>query len=113
MEHFKKHTVNKHTGDFIVYQSPIDELTDIELIVHKTMDNEFTIYESMTDKLMTMEPRIPEKCLLIINCHVSRCSLKFFQFSGDNNIELVCLSPHAKHLLQPVDIGILEPLSNT
>lgn len=76
LEHFEKHTVNKHTIDAV------------------------------------NEPTVPEKRLLIMDGHSSHCSVEFFQFTGDYSIGLVCLTPHATHFLQSLDVGIFGPLAN-
>jgi len=48
--------------------------------------------------------------LLILDGHRSHLSLKFIQYSIDNNIQLLCFPAHAIHLLQPLDIGLFAPL---
>lgn len=102
MEYFEIYTVNKPTVDYLVNQSKINELTDIEQMVYKPMDTESTI----------TDPRLLEKCLHIMDYQFSQCSVEFFQFSRECNIGLVCLPRSATRLLQTLDIEILEPLVN-
>jgi len=48
--------------------------------------------------------------LLILDGHRSHLTLKFIQYSIDNNIQLLCFPAHSTHLLQPLDVGLFAPL---
>ena len=47
--------------------------------------------------------------LLILDNHVSHCSLEAINTSRKYNICLVSLPPHASHKLQPLDVGFFGP----
>ena len=49
--------------------------------------------------------------LLIVDGHDSHVTVEAIQFCVSHDIVLVCLPPHATHLLQPLDVGVFLPLS--
>ena len=48
--------------------------------------------------------------LLICDGHDSHISAKFVSFCIHNHIDLILLPPHSSHLLQPLDVGVFQPL---
>lgn len=42
--------------------------------------------------------------LLIVDNHVTHCSLKAYDFCRDNGIQVVSIPPHTSHRLQPLDV---------
>ena len=48
--------------------------------------------------------------LLICNNHSSHDTYEFIEYCLDNNIALFFLPSHSTHILQPLDVGIFEPL---
>lgn len=48
--------------------------------------------------------------LLILDNHVSHCSLEAIMYCRENFITLLSLPPHASHRLQPLDAGFFGPL---
>ena len=51
--------------------------------------------------------------LLILDGHNSHCTFKFCRFAEKNRIIIVCLPSHTTHALQPCDVGVFSPLSNS
>lgn len=51
--------------------------------------------------------------MLIVDGHGSHVSLEFIDFCIKNQIVALCLPPHTTHILQPLDVGIFGPLSQT
>jgi len=51
------------------------------------------------------------KRLLILDGHVSHCSLKFILYAEKQGITVLLLPAHCTHRLQPLDVGIFGPLS--
>jgi len=49
--------------------------------------------------------------LLILDGHVSHCSLEFILKALKHDIIILCLPPHTTHKLQPCDVGIFSHLS--
>jgi hypothetical protein len=49
--------------------------------------------------------------LLIFDGHASHIATQAIQFCIASNIILLCLPPHATHLLQPLDVGVFLPLA--
>lgn len=43
--------------------------------------------------------------LLIVDNHVSHCSLSSYKYSKENNIHLVTIPPHTSHRTQPLDVS--------
>ncbi|KIM22032.1 hypothetical protein M408DRAFT_324190, partial [Serendipita vermifera MAFF 305830] len=52
------------------------------------------------------------KRLLILDGHISHCSLKFILYAARKNIVVLLLPPHTTHRLQPLDVGVFGPLSH-
>ncbi|XP_043215954.1 uncharacterized protein LOC122378678 [Amphibalanus amphitrite] len=50
--------------------------------------------------------------LLILDNHVSHCTLKAIEFARENRIILLTLPPHGSHRLQPLDVGFFGPLKS-
>ena len=51
--------------------------------------------------------------LLILNGHNSHCTFKFCCIAEWHQIIVVCLPSHTTHTLQPCDVGMFSPLSNS
>lgn len=51
--------------------------------------------------------------MLILDGHGSHVSSKFIDFYIKNQIVALCLPLHTTHILQPLDVGIFGPLSQT
>lgn len=51
--------------------------------------------------------------LLIVDGHRSHVLLEFIDFCIKSQIVALCLPSHTTHILQPQDVGIFEPLSQT
>jgi hypothetical protein len=49
--------------------------------------------------------------ILVLDGHDSHITTKAIQFCLENKIILLCLPPHATHMLQPLDVGIFGPLA--
>jgi len=56
--------------------------------------------EHFEPKTYTNHPRF-----LILDGHV-------YQFALEKNIQIICLPAHSTHLLQPLDVGIFDPLQH-
>ena len=50
--------------------------------------------------------------MLILDGHASHLSTTAIEFSLASNIILLCLPPHATHILQPLDVGLFAPLAS-
>jgi DDE superfamily endonuclease len=50
------------------------------------------------------------KRLLIMDGHLSHCTLRFLLYAERNGIVVVCLPPHTTHRLQPLDVGVFNVL---
>jgi DDE superfamily endonuclease len=48
--------------------------------------------------------------LLLMDGHGSQITLEMRTLALENNIHLLCLPPHTKHCLQPLDVGFFGPL---
>lgn len=55
------------------------------------------------------KPSEDDPVLLILDNHVSHCSLSSVELCRKNNIVLLTLPPHASHMLQPLDKVIFAP----
>jgi hypothetical protein len=49
--------------------------------------------------------------ILIVDGHDCHLTIKAIQYCIDNKIILLCLPPHATHMLQPLDVGCFGPLA--
>lgn len=54
--------------------------------------------------------RVQGRCILILDGHVSHCSLQCLEFCRENGIELLCLPPHTTHAIQPLDRAVFKPM---
>jgi hypothetical protein len=59
---------------------------------------------------MTKNKSIGRWRLLLVDGHGSHETMEFAKYAEDNNIVLWALPPHTTHLLQPLDVGCLQPL---
>ena len=48
--------------------------------------------------------------MLIVDGHASHVSTEFIRFTREHKIICLCLSAHSTHLLQPLDVGVFDPL---
>jgi hypothetical protein len=55
-------------------------------------------------------PTKDDPVLLILDNHVSHCTLAAVVFCRENHITLLSLPPHSSHKLQPLDVGFFGPL---
>lgn len=51
------------------------------------------------------------KWLLIVNDHSSHVNIKFIDWADRYEIIILILSPHTTHKLQPLNVGLFQPLS--
>ena len=51
--------------------------------------------------------------LLIIDGHNSHISTKFIKYDQSKKIECLCFPLHTTHLLQPLDVGVFNPLAQS
>jgi hypothetical protein len=49
--------------------------------------------------------------LLIMDGHSSHVNLEFINYCDQNRILVLILPPHSTHRLQPLDVGLFQPLS--
>lgn len=66
----------------------------------------------MVNESTITEPTVPEIHFLIMHNHSFHWFLEFIQFTRDLNICLVCLPRNGNYFLQPLDVGIFDPLNN-
>ncbi|XP_068085591.1 uncharacterized protein [Anabrus simplex] len=59
-----------------------------------------------------VKPSEEDPVLLIMDNHISHCSLDAVMFCRDKFITLLTLPPHASHMLQPLDKGFFGPLKS-
>lgn len=59
----------------------------------------------------TKETLKGEYRILIVDGHDSHLTTKAVEYCIDNKIILLCLPPHATHMLQPLDVGCFGPLA--
>jgi hypothetical protein len=52
------------------------------------------------------------KRLLIVDCHGSQHTLEFVEFCDSRDIIPVGMPPYLNHLLQPLDVAVLQPLKH-
>jgi hypothetical protein len=62
-------------------------------------------------KKYTKPKRATQKYLLIMDGHSSHVNMTFVNWADENNIILLILPPHTTHQLQPLDVGMFQPLS--
>ncbi len=55
--------------------------------------------------------RETQKRLLIVDGHLSHVNMAFVNWADEHNIILLILPPHTTHRLQPLDVGLFQPLS--
>jgi hypothetical protein len=49
--------------------------------------------------------------LLIVDGHSSHVNLKFIEWADHHQILIMILPPHSTHCLQPLDVGLFQPLA--
>ena len=64
------------------------------------------IFECYTKPKYTTQKR-----LLIVDGHSSHVNMAFVDWADQNGIILLILPPHTTHRLQPLDVGLFQPLS--
>ncbi|KAJ8938481.1 hypothetical protein NQ318_007117 [Aromia moschata] len=52
------------------------------------------------------------KCILILDGHVSHCSIEMLEFAELDNIIILCLPSHTTQALQPLDKSFFKPLKD-
>ncbi|PMD31228.1 DDE-domain-containing protein [Hyaloscypha variabilis F] len=65
-----------------------------------------TIFERYTKPKRTTQKR-----LLIVDGHSSHVNIAFVDWADQHGIILLILPPHTTHRLQPLDVGLFQPLS--
>jgi hypothetical protein len=53
-----------------------------------------------------------EKCLLILDGHMSHCSLQALHYCRQHHIEIICLPPHTTHASQPLNRTVYNPFNS-
>jgi hypothetical protein len=51
------------------------------------------------------------RCLLLVDGHSSHVNMAFIDFADKHWIIVMILPPHTTHRLQPLDVGLFQPLS--
>jgi hypothetical protein len=59
----------------------------------------------------TKPVRANQKRLLIVDGHSSHVNMEFIDWADSHGIILLILPPHTTHRLQPLDVGLFQPLS--
>jgi hypothetical protein len=59
----------------------------------------------------TKPKRETQKRLLIVDGHSSHVNMAFINWADEHGIILLILPPHTTHRLQPLDVGLFQPLS--
>jgi hypothetical protein len=59
----------------------------------------------------TKPARATQKRLLIVDGHSSHVNMAFVDWADQHGIILLILPPHTTHRLQPLDVGLFQPLS--
>ena len=59
----------------------------------------------------TKPARTTQKRLLIVDGHSSHVNMAFIDWADQHGIILLILPPHTTHQLQPLDVGMFQPLS--
>ena len=60
-----------------------------------------------------MKPSETNKCLIVLDDHISHKSMKAIDLARENNITLATLRPLTSHRLQPLGITFFGPLKTT
>jgi hypothetical protein len=55
-------------------------------------------------------PKCRPKRLLLLDGHESHINVPFIDFAEAHSIIILALSPHSIHLIQPLDVGVFQPL---
>jgi hypothetical protein len=58
------------------------------------------------------KPTEQKKVVLLLNGHSSHKSLQAIEIARQNNVMIVCFSPHTSHRLQPLDVSFFGPLKS-
>lgn len=48
--------------------------------------------------------------LLYLDGHKSHIDMELSLLASRNNVSILCLPPHATHILQPLDVGVFKPV---
>lgn len=48
--------------------------------------------------------------VLFVDSHFSHLFLPLIRTAKEKGVHLYCLPPHTKHILQPMDVGVLGPM---
>jgi DDE superfamily endonuclease len=59
----------------------------------------------------TKPPRETQKRLLIVDGHSSHVNMAFVDWADEHGVIILILPPHTTHRLQPLDVGLFQPLS--
>ena len=51
------------------------------------------------------------RCLLIVDRHSSHVNMKFITWADKYYIIIAIMPPHSMHRLQPLDVGLFQPLA--
>lgn len=57
----------------------------------------------------TQKVQLGEYRLLLLDGHISHCTVEFVRYCDDNKIIPLCLPPHTTHFLQPLDVMVFQP----
>ncbi|KAK9681309.1 DDE superfamily endonuclease [Popillia japonica] len=71
------------------------------------------LFEQWFDHFLTFtKPTKEEPVLLILDGHLTHTkNLNVVIKAKENNVLILCLPPHTTHKLQPLDVGVMYPLS--
>jgi hypothetical protein len=58
------------------------------------------------------KPTEQKKVVLLLHGHSSHKSLQAIELARQNNVMIVCFSPHTSHRLQPLDVSFFGPLKS-
>ena len=62
-------------------------------------------------KHYTKPKKANQKRLLIVDSHSSHINLEFVNYADSHGIILLVLPPYTIYRLQPLDVGLFQPLS--
>jgi hypothetical protein len=70
-------------------------------------DNQIAVeWLKTTFEPKTRESKMGRYRLLILDGHVSHCSIEFILYAVMHDVIIICLLPHTTHKLQPCDVGV-------
>ncbi|XP_018560825.1 uncharacterized protein LOC108903210 [Anoplophora glabripennis] len=58
----------------------------------------------------SVRPTPEQKCLLVLDNHVSHRTLELIDYASENNVVILSVPPHCTHKLQPLDVAVYGPL---